>query len=88
MVYRASREDLAENGYPQFSPDFPNKVLIKHKNPLYNPTYKILNSDRKFKIRREKKDKEEIFFRRSTQRRLEFVVDAANRIVSTNAVNI
>ena len=37
-----------ENGYPAFSLDFPDKVLIKTKNPIYNSTIKIHSSDRKY----------------------------------------
>jgi hypothetical protein len=37
-----------ENGYPAFSLDFPDKVLIKNKNPIYNPSIKIHSSDRKY----------------------------------------
>jgi hypothetical protein len=37
-----------ENGYPAFSLDFPDKVLIKSKNPMYNSSIKIRTSDRKY----------------------------------------
>jgi hypothetical protein len=37
-----------ENGYPAFSLDFPDKVLIKNKNPIYNPAVKIHSADRKY----------------------------------------
>jgi hypothetical protein len=37
-----------ENGYPAFSLDFPDKVLIKNKNPIYNSSIKIHSSDRKY----------------------------------------
>jgi hypothetical protein len=47
LVYKASEQDLTENGYPAFSLDFPDKVLIKTRNPLYNQTIKIHSSDRK-----------------------------------------
>ncbi|CAF1097355.1 unnamed protein product [Adineta steineri] len=45
LVYKASDRDLMENGYPAFSLDFPDKVLIKNKNPIYSSTTKILSSD-------------------------------------------
>lgn len=46
LPYKASEQDLLENGYPAFSLDFPDKVLIKNKNPLYNSTVKMPTSDR------------------------------------------
>ncbi len=46
LAYKASERDLIENGYPAFSLDFPDKVLIKNKNPIYNSTIKIHSSDR------------------------------------------
>ncbi|CAF5184880.1 unnamed protein product, partial [Rotaria magnacalcarata] len=45
LVYKASERDIIENGYPAFSLDFPDKVLIKNKNPLYNPITKSHSSD-------------------------------------------
>lgn len=48
LAYKASERDLMENGYPAFSLDFPDKVLIKSKNPIYNPSIKINLSDRKY----------------------------------------
>jgi hypothetical protein len=48
LPYKASEQDIMENGYPAFSLDFPNKVLIKSKNPIYNSTVKIHSSDRKY----------------------------------------
>lgn len=47
LGYKASEQDLLENGYPAFSLDFPDKVLIKSRNPLYNSTIKLPTSDRK-----------------------------------------
>jgi hypothetical protein len=46
LPYKASEQDLLDNGYPAFSLDFPDKVLIKNKNPLYNTTVKLPTSDR------------------------------------------
>jgi hypothetical protein len=37
-----------ENGYPAFSLDFPDKVLIKNKNPIYNSSVKIHLADRNY----------------------------------------
>ena len=48
LVYKASDRDLIENGYPAFSLDFPDKVLIKNKNPIYNSTIKLPSSDRNY----------------------------------------
>ena len=48
LPYKASEQDLLENGYPAFSLDFPDKVLIKNKNPLYNTTVKLPTSDRMY----------------------------------------
>ncbi|CAF1078240.1 unnamed protein product [Rotaria sordida] len=45
LVYKTSERDLIENGYPAFSLDFPDKVLIKNRNPIYNPTTKIYSYD-------------------------------------------
>ncbi|CAF4074874.1 unnamed protein product [Rotaria sp. Silwood2] len=45
LVYKTSERDLIENGYPAFSLDFPDKVLIKNKNPIYNSTNKNYSSD-------------------------------------------
>ncbi|UJR36341.1 hypothetical protein I4U23_029068 [Adineta vaga] len=45
LIYKASEKDLIDNGYPAFSLDFPDKVLIKNKNPIYNSTTKIQSSD-------------------------------------------
>jgi hypothetical protein len=47
LPYKASERDLIENGYPAFSLDFPDKVLIKNKNPIYNPSIKTYSTDRK-----------------------------------------
>jgi len=48
LSYKASERDLIENGYPAFSLDFPDKVLIKNKNPIYNPSIKTHSNDRKY----------------------------------------
>lgn len=48
LVYKATDRDLIENGYPAFSLDFPDKVLIKNKNPIYNSSVKLPSSDRNY----------------------------------------
>lgn len=48
LPYKASDRDLIENGYPAFSLDFPDKVLIKNKNPIYNSSIKLPSSDRNY----------------------------------------
>ena len=48
LAYKASDRDLIENGYPAFSLDFPDKVLIKYKNPIYNSSIKLPSSDRNY----------------------------------------
>jgi hypothetical protein len=62
LSYKASERDLTENGYPAFSLDFPDKVLIKNKNPLYNPTTKIHSTDRKYFLHFFSLEKYEFFF--------------------------
>jgi hypothetical protein len=46
LTYKASEQDLLENGYPAFSNDFPDQVVIKNRNPLYNPSFKLPMGDR------------------------------------------
>ncbi|CAF0782777.1 unnamed protein product [Adineta ricciae] len=45
LVYKATEQDLTDNGYPAFSLDFPDKVLIKNKNPIYSSTVKHQSAD-------------------------------------------